>query len=141
MYAYYQVAFQFYYTECRNKYKIFLHSVMHSVQLLNNQLLTTRRLAVCVLRQSVYTLSSPVLERSLVLKFPVVCFSFTGFESTNNPCTLTKTLSQIYYFQRSTLGGSAWSFGFFHPRHNGQWPPTSKDFLSPILSITFIFLS
>ena len=26
---------------------------------------------------------------------------------------------------------------FFHPRHNGQWPPTSKDFLSQILSITF----
>ena len=30
---------------------------------------------------------------------------------------------------------------FFHPRHNGQSPPTSKDFLSQILSITFIFLS
>ena len=29
----------------------------------------------------------------------------------------------------------------FHPRHNGQWAPTSKDFLSQILSITFIFLS
>ena len=26
---------------------------------------------------------------------------------------------------------------FFHPRHNGQWPQTSKDFLSQILSITF----
>ena len=30
---------------------------------------------------------------------------------------------------------------FFHPRHNGQWPPTLKDFLSQILSITFIFQS
>ena len=30
---------------------------------------------------------------------------------------------------------------FFHPRHNSQWPPTSKDFLYQILSITFIFLS
>ena len=30
---------------------------------------------------------------------------------------------------------------FFHPRHNGQWPPTSKDFLFQILSITFIFRS
>ena len=30
---------------------------------------------------------------------------------------------------------------FFHPRHNGQWSPTSKDFLTQILSITFIFLS
>ena len=28
----------------------------------------------------------------------------------------------------------------FHPRHNGQRPPTWKDFLSQILSITFIFL-
>ena len=26
---------------------------------------------------------------------------------------------------------------FFHPRHNGQWPPTSNDFLSQIWSITF----
>ena len=33
--------------------------------------------------------------------------------------------------------GSAWSFVFFHPRYNGQWPPTSKEFLSQILSITF----
>jgi len=41
----------------------------------------------------------------------------------------------------NTLFGSAWSFGFFHPRQNGQWHPTSKDFLSQILSITFIFLS
>ena len=30
---------------------------------------------------------------------------------------------------------------FFHPRQNGRWPPTSKDFLSQILSVTFIFLS
>ena len=29
---------------------------------------------------------------------------------------------------------------FFHPRHYGQWPPTSKDFPSQILSILFIFL-
>ena len=28
-----------------------------------------------------------------------------------------------------------------HPRHSGQWPQTSKDFLSQILTITFIFLS
>ena len=28
---------------------------------------------------------------------------------------------------------------FFSPCHNGQWPPTSKDFLSQIVSITFIF--
>ena len=28
-----------------------------------------------------------------------------------------------------------------HSRHNGQWPSTSKDFQSQILSITFIFLS
>ena len=28
---------------------------------------------------------------------------------------------------------------FFHPCHNGQWPPTSNDFLSQIFSITFFF--
>ena len=28
---------------------------------------------------------------------------------------------------------------FFHPRHNGQWPLTSKDFLSQILSNMFNF--
>ena len=38
------------------------------------------------------------------------------------------------------IPGSEGSF-VFHPRHNGQWPLTSKDFLSQILSITFIFLS
>ena len=27
---------------------------------------------------------------------------------------------------------------FVHPRHNGQWPPTSKDFLSQIVSIKFM---
>ena len=30
---------------------------------------------------------------------------------------------------------------FFHPRHNGQLSPISKDFLSQILPITYIFLS
>ena len=30
---------------------------------------------------------------------------------------------------------------FVHPRHNGQWPLISKEFISQILSITFIFLS
>ena len=30
---------------------------------------------------------------------------------------------------------------FFHPCHNGQWLSTSKDFLSQILSIIFIFPS
>jgi len=30
---------------------------------------------------------------------------------------------------------------FFHPCHNGQWPPTLKDFLSQILPNAFIFLS
>ena len=27
------------------------------------------------------------------------------------------------------------SVRFFHPRHNGQWPPTSRDILSQILSL------
>ena len=41
----------------------------------------------------------------------------------------------IYFFRFCVV------IRFFHPRHNGQWPPTSKDFLSQILSIAFIFLS
>ena len=45
----------------------------------------------------------------------------------------------FFFFKSSTFVGSAWSFGFFHPRHNSQLPPTSKDFLSRISSITFIF--
>jgi len=49
--------------------------------------------------------------------------------------------STLFIVQRSTCVGSAWSFGFFHSRHNGQWPPTSKDFLSQILSIICIVLS
>ena len=35
----------------------------------------------------------------------------------------------------STFVRSAWSFVFYHPRHNGQWPLTSKDFLSQILPL------
>ena len=38
----------------------------------------------------------------------------------------------FYIFYRSTFVGSSWSFVlFFHPRHNGQWPPNSKDFSIP----------
>ena len=33
------------------------------------------------------------------------------------------------------------SHSFFHPRHNGQWTLTSKDFVSQILSSTFILRS
>ena len=47
----------------------------------------------------------------------------------------------VCVFKRSTFVDSAWSFGFFHPRYNGQWPPTWKDFLSQMLSITYIVLS
>ena len=37
------------------------------------------------------------------------------------------------FFLLSVLRGHS---VFFHPSHNGQWPGTSKDFLSQILSIT-----
>ena len=30
---------------------------------------------------------------------------------------------------------------FFHRRHNGQWPPTSKDFYPRFYPLHFIFLS
>ena len=50
--------------------------------------------------------------------------------SNNLPCliSLQSKWKYINFFYRSTFVGSAWSFFFFHPRHNGQWPPTSKDF-------------
>ena len=47
----------------------------------------------------------------------------------------------IVYFKKISFWGFCVVICFFHPRHNGRWPPTLKDFLSQILSITFIFLS
>jgi len=29
---------------------------------------------------------------------------------------------------------------FFHPRHNGQWPPTSKDFYTRSYPLHYYFL-
>mgnify|MGYP006890633771 CR=1 FL=1 len=50
----------------------------------------------------------------------------------------TKTLFVLFFSVRllSVLRGHS----VFSPRHKGQWPPTSKDFLSHILSITFHIL-
>ena len=49
-------------------------------------------------------------------------------------CSLSLSLGVIFSVPfLSVLRGHS----FFHFRHNGQWPPTSKDFLSQILSITF----
>ena len=45
-------------------------------------------------------------------------------------------METFFYFYLSSV---SMVIQFFHPRHNGQWPPTSKDFLSQILSITFIW--
>ena len=36
--------------------------------------------------------------------------------------------ASVVVFKLSTFVGSVWSFWFVHPRHNGQWPPTSKEF-------------
>ena len=54
---------------------------------------------------------------------------------------LFKGFDVLVTFFRSTFCRLLRGHWFFHPRPNGQWPPTSKDFLSQILSITFIFLS
>ena len=35
--------------------------------------------------------------------------------------------------------GSAWSFRYFHPRHNGQWPMTLKDFHPRFYTLLFCF--
>ena len=56
----------------------------------------------------------------------LICFSITGFLK--------------YFFSLRHLSVLR-LHSFFHPRHKGQWPPTSKDFLCQILFITFIFLS
>ena len=50
-----------------------------------------------------------------------------------------KEWSEDFFLAFEIVGSAVHSF--FSSRHNGQWPPTSKDFLSQILSITFIFLS
>ena len=42
----------------------------------------------------------------------------------------------FYFFLASDFCWFCVVIRFFHPRHNGQWPPTSNDFLSQILSIT-----
>ena len=44
-----------------------------------------------------------------------------------------------YFFWKFSVLSILRGHSFFHPRHNAQWPPTSKDFLSQILSITFYF--
>ena len=60
--------------------------------------------------------------------------SHMTFKTTTTICVLSInhlaliSLLLIIVFGRSTFVGSAWSFVFFHPHHNGQWPPTSKDF-------------
>ena len=45
----------------------------------------------------------------------------------------------LFFFKLSTFCRFCVAIRF-HPRHNGQWPPTSKDFLSQILSIFPLFL-
>ena len=46
-------------------------------------------------------------------------YGYGIFESTCRDC-----LFKEFFFKRSSFVGSAW----FHPHHNGQWPPSSKDF-------------
>ena len=40
----------------------------------------------------------------------------------------TKYLRIVYHFFSVRLLSVLRDHSFFHPRHNGQWPPTSKDF-------------
>ena len=52
-------------------------------------------------------------------------------------------ITQLHIYVKGIFFRSTCRFcvviSYFHPRHKGQWPPTSKDFLSQIVSITFIF--
>ena len=49
-----------------------------------------------------------------------------------NQVAIIVNLVASFFSVLSVLRGHS----FFHPRHNGQWHSTSKDFLSQILSIT-----
>ena len=48
----------------------------------------------------------------------------------------SKKISLFFFFLAFDFCWFCVVIRFFHPRHNGQWPPTSKDFLYQILSIT-----
>ena len=63
-----------------------------------------------------------------------LCITFTTKKSE----TLLKKKNDLKIFSVRHLSVLRF-IRFFHPRHNGQWPPTSKDFLSQILSITLYF--
>ena len=53
----------------------------------------------------------------------------------------SKDFSSLFFFLAFDFCRFCVVIRFFHPCHNSHWPPTSKDFLSQILSITFIFIS
>ena len=48
----------------------------------------------------------------------------------------SKNISLFFFFLAFDFCRFCVVIRFFHPRHNVQWPPTSKDFLYQILSIT-----
>ena len=51
------------------------------------------------------------------------------------------TIFIFYFFLASDYCRFCVVIRFFHPRHNAQWRPTSKNFPTQILSMTFIFWS
>ena len=68
-------------------------------------------------------------------QFLPLCFTQTDIVHVFRKITVIHVTPYYYFFSvrlLSVLRGHS----FFHPRHNGQRPPTSKDFLSQILSIT-----
>ena len=74
--------------------------------------------------------SSSFLFVSNVLVF-IRCFLASELYNIKSP----EQGSWKVHILASTFVRSAWSFVFYHPRHNGQWPLTSKDFLSQILPL------
>ena len=47
-------------------------------------------------------------------------------------------ISILFYFLSFDFCRFCVVICFFHPRHNGPWPPTSKDFLSQIFPILIL---
>ena len=108
---------------------------------------------MCILRSQTCSVLLLLLSRCFVSEsFVTLIYTLLNkllWKNKTTPCTdshltssnYTLTIVFFIYFLAFDFCRFCVVIRVFHPRHNGQWPPTSKDFLSQILSITFIFLS
>ena len=73
------------------------------------------------LGQSNLTIHPSSSYMSPVLQLPNCCCGIYSDTWWTIKCLSFKFILQ-FVFSVQLFVGSAWSFGFFHPRHNGQWP-------------------